>query len=225
MSNEIIIGAGVRVEVGITEGAAKTLDSVSKSTTPLVVSQNHGLAHGSAGYFANMVGMEQLDGQAAHVSTQGSPGDDDFTITDIDSTNFGTFVSGQFVPVTAWSTLLQSTTHNIGGGAGQTEDVGCLIDTTQKLLTIKNAAETVTIDVRALKEDNAAMAKIRSTARNLGYLVFRVTYPPSSGQTVGAQRIYRGQPSIPGESVSQGGTGTGQLTVTIKGQVCYIPGA
>ena len=225
MSNEIIIGAGVKVEVGLTESAAVTVDSISKSTTPVVTAQNHALANGSAAYFSSVVGMEQLDGQAVHVSTQGSPGDDDFTITDIDSTNYGAFVSGQVIGVASWATLLQSTTHNIGGGAGKTEDVGCLIDTTEKLITIKNAAETVTIDVRSLKEDNAAMAKIRRTARQLGYLVFRVTYPPSAGQTVGAQRIYRGQPSIPGESVSQGATGTGQLSVTVKGQICYIPGA
>ena len=78
--------------------------------------------------------------------------------------------------------------------------------------------------MRSLKEDNAAMAKIRTTARKLGYLVFRVTHPPESGQTVGAQRIYRGQPYIPGESVTQGATGTGQLSVTVQGQICYLPG-
>lgn len=224
MSNEIIIGAGVKVEIGLTESAAVAVTGVSKSTTPLVTAENHGLVNGGAAYFTSMVGMEQLDGQALHVSTQGSPGDDDFTITDIDTTSSATFVSGQVVGVASWATLLQSTTHNIGGGAGKTEDVGCLIDTTEKLITIKNAAETITIDVRSLKEDNAAMAKIRATARKLGYLVFRVTHPPAAGQTVGAQRLYRGQPSIPGESVSQGATGTGQLSVTVKGQICYIPG-
>lgn len=224
MANEIIIGAGVRVEIGLTESAAVTVNNITQSTTPVVTAQNHGAANGSAGYFSTVVGMEQMEGQAVRVSTQGSPGDDDFTIGDIDTTDFGTFTSGNFIGVATWATLIQSTTHNIGGGAGKTEDVGCLIDTTEKLRTIKNAAETVTIDVRSLKEDNSAMAKIRSTARRLGYLVFRVTYPPESGQTVGAQRIYRGQPSLPGESVSQGATATGQLSVTVQGQICYLPG-
>lgn len=224
MANEIIIGAGVKVEIGLTESAAITVNSISKSTTPSVTAQNHALADGSAAYFTNMVGMEQMDGQAFRVQTQGSPGDDDFTFLDIDTTNFAAFASGQVVGVATWATLAQSTQYAIGGGAGKTEDVGTLLDTTEKLLTIKNAAETVTIDVRSLKVDNAAMAKIRATARALGYLVFRITQQLSTGETVGAQRIFRGQPSIPGESVSQGGTGTGQLSVTIKGQVCYLPG-
>lgn len=224
MSNEIIIGAGVKVEIGLTESAAVSVNSITKSTAPLATAQNHGLADASAAYFTSMVGMEQMDGQAVRVQTQGSPGDDDFTFLDINTTNFATFTSGQVVGVATWATLAQSTQYAIGGGAGKTEDVGTLFDTTEKLLTIKNAAETVTIDVRSLREDNTAMAKVRSTARALGNLVFRITHPPAAGQTTGAQRIFRGQPSIPGESVAQGGTGTGQLSVTIKGQVCYLPG-
>jgi len=216
-SNEIIIGAGVKVEVGITEGASVDVQSISLSTTPLVTANNHALVNGSAGYFSSVVGMEQIDGQAARVNTQGSPGDDDFTLQDIDTTNFSAFTSGNFVPVTAWATLAQSTQYQLGGGAGKTEDIGTLLDTTEKLRTIKNSAETATIDIRSLKVDNAALAKIRATARKLGYLVFRITLD------TGEQRLFRGQPSLPGESVGQGGTGTGQLSVTVRGQVCYLP--
>ena len=57
---------------------------------------------------------------------------------------------------------------------------------------------------------------VRQVARALGYLVFRVTYSD------GAQRVWRGQPSIPGESVAQGALGNGQMTVTVKGQICYL---
>jgi hypothetical protein len=47
--------------------------------------------------------------------------------------------------------------------------------------------------------------------------VFRITLAD------GSQRIFRGQPSIPGESVAQGALGSGQMSVTVKGQVCYLP--
>jgi hypothetical protein len=222
MSTDIIIGSGVRVEVGLTEGAEIPVTGISKSDPGLATVPAHGLAFGSAGYFKDVVGMDELEGQAARVTDLGSPSAGAFGLEDIDTTDFGDFVSANFVPVTSWATLTQSTTHAIGGGAAKTEDIGTLIDRKERLRTIKNAAETVTIDIRALKDDNAAMAKIRKVARAIGHLVFRVTYPPSDGETVGSQRLYRGQPSLPGESVQQGASATGQLTVTIDGQICFL---
>jgi hypothetical protein len=215
-SNEIILGSGVKVEIGYTEGAAVTISAVSLASPAVASKAAHGLAVGSAGYFTDVTGMDPLDGQAARVGSAGSPSADNFGLEDLDTTSFPAFTAGSFVPVTAWSTLSQSTQYQLGGGAGKTEDVGTLIDTREKLLTIKNAAETVTIDIRSLKVDNQALAKIRSVARNLGFMVFRITMPG------GAQRLFRGQPSIPGESVQQGATGTGQLSVTIRGQILYL---
>lgn len=223
MSATITRGSGVKVEIGLTEGATKTINSVSLSSPGIARSPTHGLAIGSAGYFDDVLGMDPLDGQASYVGSGGSPTADEFSLVDINTTNFPAFTSGIFVPIATWSTLSQSTKYGLGGGAPKTEDVGTLIDTREKLLLIKNAAETVTIDVRALKDDNQAMAKIRSVARELGSLVFRITHRPDGSETVGAQRIFRGQPSIPGEDLTQGGTGTGQMTVTVTGQVCYIP--
>jgi hypothetical protein len=213
---EIAKGRGVRVEIGYTEGAPKTVTSVSLSDPGIAVSTAHGLAVGSAGYFDDVVGMDPLDGQAARVGTGGSPNADEIQLEDLNTTDFPDFTSGTFVPITAWSTLSQSTQYQLGGGAPKTEDIGTLLDTIEKLETIKLAAETVTIDVRSLTTDNQAMAKIRSTARALGRLVFRITHPD------GSQRLFRGQPSIPGESLAQGATGTGQLTVTVKGQILYL---
>jgi len=212
----LVKGRGVRVEIGYTEGAPKTVTAVSQSNPGFATSAAHGLTLGSAGYFDDIVGMDQLDGQAARVSDVGSPTADSIGLEDIDTTDFADFVSGTFVPVTAWATLSQSTQYSLGGGAPKTEDVGTLLDTTEKLETIKLAAETVTIDVRALTEANQALTKIRSVARAAGFLVFRITHPD------GAQRLFRGQPSIPGESVAQGATGTGQLQVTIKGNILYL---
>lgn len=225
MSTDYIIGAGVKVEIGLVEGASKTISAISLANPGIASSVGHGLAFGSAGYFDTVVGMGEIDGQAARVTDSGSPSADSFGLEDIDTTNFEAFTSGVFVPVSTWATLLQSTTVNFGGGAGKTQDTTTLKDTREKLVTVQNAAETVTIDALSLKEDNTAMAKIRSTARALGFLVFRVTYPPASGQTVGAQRLFRGQPSIPGENVGKGAVGTGQLSVTVKGQVCYLAAA
>lgn len=215
--SDIMIGAGVRVEIGITEGAPLTIVNIEQSDPGVVEITSHGLTLESAGYFDSIVGMDEIDGQAARVGAAGSPSGDQFQIEDVNTTNYADFVSGTFVPVTAWSTLAQSTSYQVGGGAAKTEDVTTLLDTIEKLLSVRNAAQTVTIDIFALKLDNAAMTKIRSVARELGFLVFRITAP-----TTGEQRLFRGQPSLPGESVSRGAAGTGQLSVTVKGQVLFL---
>jgi hypothetical protein len=214
--SELVKGRNVRVEVGITEGAPKTVTAVTLSDPGVAVSASHGLVVGSVGYLDDVEGMSPIDGQAVRVSDAGSPSVDNFGLETIDTTDMPAFTSGVFVPVTAWATLAQSTQYQLGGGAPKTEDVGTLIDTTEKLETIKLAAETVSIDIRSLTEDNAALAWIRRQARKATNVVFRITLND------GSQRIFRGQPSIPGESVTQGATGTGQLTVTIKGQICYL---
>lgn len=215
--SEIVKGRGVRVEIGFTEGAPKTVTAITLATQGGVTSIGHGLTAGSVGYFDQVEGMDPMDGQVSRVLAGGSPTADNFIAEKIDTSDFPDFVSGVFVPITAWRTLSQSTQYQLGGGAPKTEDVGTLLDTTEKVETVKLAAETVTIDVRSFTEDNEAMDKIRSTARGLGRLVFRITFAD------GAQRIFRGQPSIPGESLTQGATGTGQLTVTVKGQIVYLP--
>lgn len=216
--SELVKGLNVRVEVGITEGTPKTVTAISKaSPSGLISAAAHGLANGSVGYMDDVVGMSQIDGQAIRVDLDGSPSSGSFFAETINTSEFEDFTSGVFVPVTAWATLAQSTQYQLGGGAAKTEDASTLLDTTEKLETLKLAAETVTIDVRSLTEDNLALAKIRSVARAIDRLVFRITLAD------GAQRIFRGQPSVPGESLTQGGLGTGQLSVTVKGQICYLP--
>jgi hypothetical protein len=212
----LVKGMKVRVEVGLTEGAPKTVTAVTKANPGIVTSTAHGLAAGSVAYFNGLVGMPQLDGQPIRVDLDGSPSVNSLLTEGVDTTDFDAFVSGTLVPITAWATLEQSTTYQIGGGAAKTEDASTLLDTIEKLETMKLAAETVTIDLLSYTQDNAALAKIRSVAKAAGKLVFRITLAD------GAQRVFRGSPSIPGENVAQGTLGKGQLTVTIKGNVAYL---
>src|SRR5690606_25377222 len=212
---DFVKGRSVRIEVGYTEGAPLTVLGVTQANPGVASITGHGLAVGSVGYFSAVEGMDQLDGQAVRISDAGSPSVDNFGLETIDTSEFSDFASADFVPITAWRTLAQSTQYQLGGGAPRTEDVGTLLDTTEKLETVKLAAETVPIDLRSLEADNDALTKIRQVARASGECVIRITLAR------GAQRIFRGQPSIPGESLTQGATGTGQLTLTVKGQICY----
>lgn len=214
---DFVKGRSVRIEVGFTEGAPLTVLDVTQANPGVAHVTGHSLAIGSVGYFSGVEGMDQLDGQAVRISSAGSPSADNFGLEGIDTSEFSTFASGTFVPISAWRTIAQATQYQLGGGAPRTEDVGTLLDTTEKLETVKLAAETVTIDLRSLEADNDALTKIRQVARAAGEIVVRITLAK------GAQRIFRGQPSIPGESLTQGATGTGQLSLTVKGQICYLP--
>lgn len=214
---DFVKGRSVRIEVGFTEGAAIPISNITQGNPGVAEATAHGLAVGSVGYFTNVEGMDQIDGQAVRVAGNGSPSANFFGLETIDTSEFSDFATADFVPITAWRTLAQSTQYQLGGGAPRTEDVGTLLDTTEKLETVKLAAETVTIDLRSLEADNDALTKIRQVARASAECVIRITLAR------GAQRIFRGQPSIPGESLSQGATGTGQLTLTVKGQICYLP--
>lgn len=215
--SELVKGMKVRVEIGLTEGAPKTVTSISLANPGVVAIAAHGLAAGSAAYFADdIVGMDQIAGQPIRVDLNGSPSTGQLLTEGVDTTEFDEFTSGTLIPITAWSTLSQSTQYQIGGGAAKTEDASTLLDSIEKLETMKLAAETVTIDLLSQTEDNAALAKIRSVAKAGGKLVFRITLRD------GAQRLFRGTPSVPGEQLGQGSLGKGQLTVTIKGSVCYL---
>lgn len=215
--SDFVKGRGVRVEIGYTDGAPITITGVTKALPGVASAAAHGLAAGSVGYFDQIDGMDELDGQAARVSGAGSPSADNFGLENIDTTDFSDWATGVFVPITAWRTLAQATQYNLGGGAPRTEDVGVLLDKVEKLEIVKLAAETVTIDLRSLEVDNAALTKIREVAHAAEEMVFRITLAQ------GAQRVFRGSPSIPGESLAQGSTGTGQLTVTVKGVIVYLP--
>lgn len=217
--SKIVKGRNVRVEVARTYGPSKVITDVDSTTTGIAhTTQPHGLAYGSVGYFDDVEGMAPLDGQAIRVAASASPPSANaFGLENINTSDFPDWISGMFVPVTAWATLSQSTQYALGGGAPKTEDVTTLLDTREQQDTIQLAAETVTIDIRSLEEDNDALLAIRESARKLVPIVFRITL------NGGAQRVFRGQPSLPGESLAQSATGTGQLTVTVKGQIAYLP--
>lgn len=211
---EIVKGRGVRVEVGYTEGAPIALTALTQADPGVATAAGHGLAAGSVGYLTDVEGMVELDGQAVRVL---DPDTNTFALERVKTTNYAEFVSGNLVPITAWRTLQQATQYQIGGGAGQTEESTVLLDTIQKQELIMLAAQTVTINLRALADDNQAMLKVREAAENLEALVFRVTL------ATGQQRLFHGQPSLPGEDVNVGGLGTGSLTVTVKGRSLFLP--
>lgn len=209
-----LIGRGLRVEVSKTIGAAKTVSAVSNANPGVATSAAHGMAAGVVGFFDEVTGMVNLDGQAVRVH---APATDNFTLQGLNTTNFPVFTGGKFSPVTAWSTLSKSTSYQIGGGDANKLKTTTLLDDIEQEENGLLAAQTVSIELNHETVDPEALTLINNAAMEQEYLVFRITFKD------GAQRVFRGQPSMPGENTSQGSLATGSISVTVKGRVLRLP--
>lgn len=209
-----LIGRNVRVEISKTETAAKTVTAVSLANPGVASSTAHALVDGSVGYFNAVSGMSQLEGQAARVDTVLT---DSFAIQGINTTAYPAFTAGTFVPVTAWSTLSRAASYQIGGGDADKIDTTVLLDVIKQEANGLLAAQTVSMELKLETTDDEALGLVRAAAISQAYVVFRITLSD------GVQRIFRGQPSLPGENVGQGALGTGNFSVTVKGQILFLP--
>ena len=203
-------GRNVKVEVATVFSAAKVITGISKANPGVVSSAAHGLLTGAVGYFDGLVGMEELQGMAA---TAGAVATGTFELPDVDTTNYTTFVSGNFIPVQTWATLANATKVDIGGGDATKLDVTTLLDNSKQEENGMLAAQSVSIDMLAEQVTNSAAKFLRTQARNNGYVLVRLTYPG------GQRRIFRGQPSLPGENVSVDAVVSGTIGMTVKGFV------
>lgn len=205
---DLIIGRGVRVEVSKTEGSAKTVSAITQADPGVATSTSHGLSEGSVGYFSSVTGMVNLEGQAVRLGTVAT---NTFELEDIDTTNYPAFTAGNFIPITAWSTLSKSTSISEGGGEAEKLNVTTLLDNIRQERNGLLAAQTVQIGLLAESLASEALQLIRRAARDSDLLVFRITW------ATGDVSIFRGEPSMPGRDVQQGQAGTGTISVTVKG--------
>jgi len=206
-------GRGVRVEIGATYGTTEPITAITQADPGVATSASHALTDGMVGYFDTMVGMVNLEGRAVRVFEKDT---NTFKLEGVDTTDFPAHSTGNFIPVSTWSTVARSTDYEIGGGEGEALDSTVLLDDIAQEDQGLLSAQSVTISVLSEDEQSAAMLAIRRAARSQGYLVFRITLK------TGAQRIFRGQPSLPGESVQKGQLGTGSFTVKVKGEVDFL---
>lgn len=206
-------GRSITVEIAATYATAEVVTAVTKASPGVATSTSHGLANDTVGYWSGVTGMAQLEGQATRVKNTAT---NTFDLQGLDTTNYATFTAGNFIPVATWSTLSEATGYDIGGGAAEKLDVTRLIDITkqeeQGLLPVSN----VTVNVIAQDVPSAAMQLLEAAVQNQGSVVVRITI----GTT--AVRIFRAEPSLPGESVQSGQVGTGSLDFAVKGFVLKL---
>lgn len=210
-----VIGRGVRVEVAATYAAAKTVSAISLASPGVATSTAHGLTDATVGYLSGISGMVQLEGMAVRVD---APATNTFNLESLDTSGFSAF-SGtcSFTPVATWQTLGIATSYSIGGGEAEKLDNTTLLDDVKQELNGQLASQSVSINVNAETFNSAAMALIEAAARSATSVVFRITLKD------GSVRVFRGEPSLPGEDVQKGAIGTGSFSVSVKGFVIKTP--
>jgi len=206
-------GRNIKVEIAATYAAAKTVTAITLANPGVATSAAHGMANDTVGYFSAVGGMAQLEDQACRVKNQAT---NTFELQGLNTTNYSAFTSGAFTPAATWATLAEATSYDIGGGAADKLDVTTLLDIVKKeeqgLLPVSN----VSMNVIAQDTPSTAMQLLESAVQTQGAVLVRITLPN------GAVRVFRAEPSLPGESVQQGAVGTGSLDMAVKGFVLKL---
>jgi Phage tail tube protein, TTP len=206
-------GRGVKVEIAATYAAAKTVTAVTLASPGVATSAAHGMANDTVGYFSSVAGMVQLEDQACRVKNQST---NTFELQGLNTSGYSVFTAGDFIPVATWATLGEATSYSIGGGASEKLDVTTLLDIVRKeeagLLPVSN----VSINVVAQDTPSAAQLLLETAIQTQGKVVVRITLGN------GAVRVFRAEPSIPGEDVQVGAVGTGSLDMAVKGFVLKL---
>ena len=206
-------GRGVKVEIAATYSTAKVVTAVTLATTGVATSTAHGLANDTVGYWSSVVGMVQLEDQATRVKNTAANA---FDLQGLNTTNYSAFTSGNYTPVATWSTLSEATSYSLGGGASDKLDVTTLLDVVRKEELGLLPVQTVTMQVIAQDTPSAAMQLIETAVQTQGKVTVRITLPS------GAVRIFRAEPSTPGEDVQQGAVGTGSMEMAVKGFIMKL---
>jgi hypothetical protein len=98
-------------------GAANALTSISKANPAVVTDTGHAIPDGSVVKISGAVGMEEINDQLAVVEVVDA---NSYSLIGIDSTNYGTYVSGGSVQVATFSNSCEVTGYT--GDSGTTTE-------------------------------------------------------------------------------------------------------
>jgi hypothetical protein len=204
MANEV--GREYRLEVQSTIDSVKTITGITKANPAVVSVTAHGYANGDIVILTDVEGMVEVNNLVARVANQASG---TFELAGVNSTNFGTFVSGEVAEITAFTTVTQATGVDFGAGSAEEIDMTTLIDSTRRVEDGILSLPQITVNLLA-DPPAAAQAAIETAAYAKTVLAFRAT---TKG---GRIRLWAGTPSTIGESVSVNSPITGSFTINVK---------
>jgi hypothetical protein len=202
----IEVARNYRLEVGTVLAALSTVTGISKASEAIVSGSGFAVVAGDFVMFGAIEGMPELSYVVARVKATPTPTATAFTLEGVNSTNFGTFVSGGFQRITTFATLATATSVDFGAGAVESLDATTLLDTTRQSIAGLLAQPDISVN---LFTDAVSTVQdyIDATAQAGSIVPFRATKPS------GARRLFSGIPSTIGESVNVNQIIGGSFTV------------
>jgi hypothetical protein len=201
--------AGSKVEVAVGTGSAKTITGVTKANPAVVTATAHGLASGDVVKLAAIVGMTELNGQTAVINVLTA---NTFELLGIDSTGYGTYVSGGTASPVTFSNMCELTGYNRQGGSSQEIDATTICSTAAESETGLPDYGTTQLDFNFAPRTSVQTA-IAAAYQAGTMLPVRVTLPNSGGYMVQLGTVQQTS-----EQASVGGLWTGSLTIKNSGQ-------
>lgn len=169
------LGINVTVEVQKTLAAADTVTAITKASPAVLTATGHGWSNGDV-IVLDVTGMAELDGQAVRVANITA---NTAELEGIDSTTFGTFVSGTAQQVSAWDTFGLAQSLSVDEQSVDEIDLTTLADTQRKITY--GLLSAVKGSIGSLWEAaDVALVNLRAATKAKSSRVFRFTFADSS---------------------------------------------
>lgn len=209
----ILVGRNTRLEVQKAVGSAVVVTGISQDDPAVISFVGTAPSNGDYIFLSDTLeGMEEITGQVGRVANVNGSSPKTFELEDYDSSDFGDFDGpSSFFKVTDWSTLAQSTSLEAGSPGLNKLDSTTLLNRRKK--NILGQPDVPELTVNVFSDPLLEASRIITVAANLGtILTFRCTLQN------GSKRLFRGQVTLPTESISVGQLITGSFQISQVGE-------
>ncbi|HWT21639.1 MAG TPA: phage tail tube protein, partial [Variovorax sp.] len=171
---------GSTIQVSTGSGAAKNITDITEADPAVVTSATHGLALGTVGRIAAVVGMTEVNGKLFVVD---NPDTNDFELAGVDATGYTPYTSGgTFTPLT-YSAFCELTGADQQDGTADEIDVTTVCSTAKEFEVGLSDSGTLTLNYN-FAPTTGIMEAFRA-ARSAGTEVaVRIGFPNSGGTIV-----------------------------------------
>ena len=168
---------GSQLAIAAAKAATKTITGITKANPAVVTSTAHGYANGDPVFIAAVVGMTELNG-AWYIATNITA--NTFELRGVDSTGYGTYVSGGTAQDPVWSTWCEVNGWNVSGGQAAEIDVTTICSTAKEYETGLQDFGTVSTDYNFVPKTSIQtfLATARASAETVP---MRLTLAASQG--------------------------------------------
>ena len=120
---------GSSIAVAIAKLTAKTITAITKANPCVVTSTAHGFVLGDLVWHAAIVGMTELNGDWYYIQ---NPTANSYELRGVDSTGYGTYVSGGTAQLASWANWCECKGWNETGGSSAEIDVTTVCSPTKE---------------------------------------------------------------------------------------------